>query len=190
MSDMFPTDQMKKQLAWMNARYAPFRCTVSILRADHGKPSSLHDGSLTLARDGHLNRRPLYANTKEEIDTTFHAGGAGCFARPTHYCQVIAMLLNDGTHPGTGAQILKKETVDTMFTNQIPDMPNFGRQVRFAPLSRERSLDMFTIHRKSYFQYNPKLTGLFRQSTPRNQSTATLFQSSTQNRTTFHRAGA
>ncbi|KAK5306481.1 hypothetical protein LTR99_002172 [Exophiala xenobiotica] len=106
--NMFPTDQMKADLAYMNSR-AP-------------------DGSLSLNLDGHLNRRPLYAKTKEEVDTTFHAGGAGCFARPSQYCQVIAMLLNDGVHPGTGERLLKKETVDEMFTNQIPDMPNFARQ--------------------------------------------------------------
>ncbi|KAK6367990.1 hypothetical protein LTS17_010143 [Exophiala oligosperma] len=106
--NMFPTDSMKADLAYMNAR-AP-------------------DGTLSLNPDGHLNRRPLFATTKEEIDTTFHAGGAGCFARPTDYCQIIAMLLNDGVHPGTGSRILKKETIDTMFTNQIPEMPNFGRQ--------------------------------------------------------------
>jgi len=106
--NMFPTDEMKAQLAYMNAR-AP-------------------DGSLALNKDGHLNRRPLYATSKEEIAATFHQGGAGCFARPTQYCQIIATLLNDGTHPGTGQQILKKETVDQMFTNQIPDLPNFARQ--------------------------------------------------------------
>lgn len=138
---MFPTDEMKAHLAYMNSR-AP-------------------DGSLSLNIEGHLNRRPLYATTKEEIDATFHAGGAGCFARLPQYCQIIAMLLNDGVHPGTGAHILKKVTVDQMFTNQvwsntpffsfspsppfqrlaglsllmilcaihqIPDMPNFGRQ--------------------------------------------------------------
>jgi hypothetical protein len=97
---MFPTDEMKKKLAYMNAR-------------------SLTDGSLSLARNGHLNRRPLYASTKEEIDGTFHAGGAGCFARPNQYCQVIATLLNDGVHAPSGNRILKKETVDQMFTNQV-----------------------------------------------------------------------
>jgi len=96
---MFPTNEMKKNLAWMNVR-AP-------------------DGTLSLNKDGHLNRRPLYASTKEEISQTFHAGGAGLFATPTDYSQVIATLLNDGTHPGTGARILKKETVDLMFTNQV-----------------------------------------------------------------------
>ncbi|KIW20599.1 hypothetical protein PV08_01174 [Exophiala spinifera] len=110
---MFPSDSMRADLAYMNAR-AP-------------------DGTLSLNPDGHLNRRPLFAKTKEEIDTTFHAGGAGCFARPTDYAQIIATVLNDGVHPGTGATILKKETVDTMFTNQIPEMPNFGRQAITPP---------------------------------------------------------
>ena len=38
------------------------------------------------------------------------------------YVQVLAALLNDGTSPNTGAQILKKHTVDEMFTNQIPNV--------------------------------------------------------------------
>lgn len=38
------------------------------------------------------------------------------------------MLINNGTCPKTSVQILRKETVDEMFTNQIPHMPNFSRQ--------------------------------------------------------------
>ena len=38
------------------------------------------------------------------------------------------MLLNNGTCPRTGAQILRKETVDEMFRNQIPSLPNYSRQ--------------------------------------------------------------
>jgi CubicO group peptidase (beta-lactamase class C family) len=78
--------------------------------------------------NGHLYRRPLLPLSKEEREGTFHSGGAGCFARPAEYCQIIAMLLNDGTHAPTGAKILKPETIKEMFTNQIPEMPNFGRQ--------------------------------------------------------------
>lgn len=40
---------------------------------------------------------------------------------------VLAVLLNDGTCPTTGTQLLKKATVDEMFTNQIPKFPDFGR---------------------------------------------------------------
>ncbi|KIV91197.1 hypothetical protein PV10_05761 [Exophiala mesophila] len=106
--NMFPDEVMKRNLAYMNSRAA--------------------DGSLRLHPSGHLNRKPLYATTKEEIDGTFQQGGAGCFAKPTEYVQIIATLLNDGESPLTGQRILKKETVDQMFTNQIPDMPNFARQ--------------------------------------------------------------
>lgn len=41
---------------------------------------------------------------------------------------VLAVLLNDGTCPRTGAKLLEKLTVDEMFTNQIPKFPQFGRQ--------------------------------------------------------------
>jgi hypothetical protein len=73
--------------------------------------------------------RPLFRNADfvlqdpEDIKSTFNAGGAGCFAKPAEYCQIIATLLNDGVHPGTGNRILKKETVDEMFTNQACNRP-------------------------------------------------------------------
>lgn len=41
---------------------------------------------------------------------------------------MLATLLNDGTSPITGAQLLKKATVDEMFRNQIPELGDFGRQ--------------------------------------------------------------
>jgi CubicO group peptidase (beta-lactamase class C family) len=97
--NMFPTEHMKENLAWMHSR-AP-------------------DGKLSLRQDGHLNKKPLWAKDEADIKSTFNAGGAGCFAKPAEYCQIIATLLNDGVHPGTGNRILKKETVDQMFTNQV-----------------------------------------------------------------------
>lgn len=106
--NMFPTDDMKSNLAWMHER-------------------DLTSGKLRLAPDGHLARAPLVAKTQAEKDAVFQQGGAGCFARPNQYAQIISMLLNDGVHAPTGAQILKKETVDQMFENQIPNFPNFGR---------------------------------------------------------------
>lgn len=42
--------------------------------------------------------------------------------------EVLSVLLNDGTCPRTGVQLLSKQTVDDMFTNQIPKFPDFGRQ--------------------------------------------------------------
>ncbi|KAH0841936.1 beta-lactamase family protein [Fonsecaea pedrosoi] len=103
---MFPNADMKAKLAYMNARTP--------------------DGQLQ-PRD-HLLHRPLVVESQQDIATCVNSGGAGAFARPREYCQILATLLNDGTSPITGAQILKKETVDLMFQNQIPEFPDFSRQ--------------------------------------------------------------
>ncbi|KAK1988136.1 beta-lactamase [Colletotrichum cereale] len=102
---MFPTSSMKAQLAYMHYR----------------RP----DGKL-VARD-HPLHRPLVARSEEEIRECFNSGGAGMFAKPQEYTRILSVFLNDGTCPITKAQILKKETVDEMFTNQIPQLPNFSR---------------------------------------------------------------
>ncbi|KIW15762.1 hypothetical protein PV08_05812 [Exophiala spinifera] len=112
--NMFPTAKMKSQLAYMHSR-------------------DLHTGELRLATDGHLNRAPLVAETQAQKDAIFQQGGAGCFARPKEYAQIISVLLNDGVHAPTGMRLLQKETVQIMFTNQIPEFPNFGRQPIVPP---------------------------------------------------------
>jgi hypothetical protein len=37
-------------------------------------------------------------------------------------------LLNDGVSPATGKRLLKEETVEEMFRNQIPEFPDFASQ--------------------------------------------------------------
>lgn len=101
---MFPTPQMKANLAHMHEK------TPGHVRA----------------RD-HLCRRPLIA-TPAEVPGVYNSAGAGCFGRPTDYVQILATLLNDGTSPTTGNRILTKESVEEMFTNQIPQFPDFGRK--------------------------------------------------------------
>ncbi|KAE9374935.1 beta-lactamase/transpeptidase-like protein [Stipitochalara longipes BDJ] len=103
---MIPTKAMKSKLAYMNQRNL--------------------NGSLT-SRD-HLLRRPLVVESVEEISSCFNSGGAGCFAKPRDYCQILATLLNNGTSPTTGAQILTEATVEEIFRNQIKAFPSFGRQ--------------------------------------------------------------
>ena len=103
---MFPTQSMRSHLAYMNSR-AP-------------------DGNLS-PRD-HLLHRPLVVDSAEDVKTCVNSGGAGCFAQPREYCQILATLLNDGTSPTTGAQLLQKATVDAMFENQIPQFPDFGHK--------------------------------------------------------------
>ncbi|CZR52725.1 probable beta-lactamase class C and other penicillin binding proteins [Phialocephala subalpina] len=101
---MFPTQNMKDKLAHMHTRNP--------------------DG--TISRFDHIQRRPLIVDTDEQVKECFNSGGAGCFAKPQEYCQILATLLNDGTSPKTGVQLLQKSTVDLMFTNQIPQFPQFG----------------------------------------------------------------
>ncbi|TVY35577.1 Acyltransferase [Lachnellula subtilissima] len=102
---MFPSADMKAKLAHMNFRNP--------------------DGKLS-AFD-HLQRRPLIVETEDQVKSCFNSGGAGCFAKPQEYAQILAVLLNNGTSPITGAQILKQVTVDEMFKNQIPNLPTFAR---------------------------------------------------------------
>ncbi|KAM5342771.1 hypothetical protein ACJ41O_013737 [Fusarium nematophilum] len=105
---MIPSKDMRSKLAYMHAR--ELDCTL--------RP-----------RD-HLLRQPLVVDpdNKSEVASVFNSGGAGMFAKPQDYCKVLAVLLNDGTCPKTGAKILRKETVDEMFRNQIGEFPNFSRQ--------------------------------------------------------------
>lgn len=91
------------------------------------------DGKVSLNEYGHLSRSQFLAHTPEEKKVLFNHGGHGLFGRPSEYLQIISMLLNDGTYPKTGNKILEKETVDEMFTNQIPQFPDFGRQIRLLP---------------------------------------------------------
>ncbi|KAF2641704.1 beta-lactamase/transpeptidase-like protein [Massarina eburnea CBS 473.64] len=75
----------------------------------------------------HLYKNALNINSKEEEQKAFHSGGAGLFTKPTEYAKVLAMLLNDGKSPETGARVLKESTVKLMWENQIPEHPNFAR---------------------------------------------------------------
>lgn len=104
--NMFPTDEMKKELATMHQRWP---------------------GSQGIEERDHILREPLIA-THHNRKELFQSGGAGAFAKPREYVQVLATLLNDGKSPKTGAQILKPETVNQMFENQIPKLPDFARQ--------------------------------------------------------------
>lgn len=104
---MIPTPEMKKNLASMHQRWP-------------GDASKIEE------RD-HIYREPVIAETAEEQKRLFNSGGAGVFAQPKQYVQVLAALLNDGKSPKNGAQILKPETVNLMWENQIPEHPNFAR---------------------------------------------------------------
>jgi len=106
--NMIPTREMRERLAYMHSR----------------------DKDGVLSPRDHLLRLPLVVDPDDEAEVArvFNSGGAGMFAKPQEYARVLAVLLNNGTCPNTGVQILQKGTVDEMFRNQIPSFPNFGRQ--------------------------------------------------------------
>ncbi|EEP77238.1 beta-lactamase [Uncinocarpus reesii 1704] len=101
----FPSEAMKKRLISMTQR--------------------AQDG--TLSQGHHPNHMPLDEFNEDEKKFIFNSGGGGCFSTPRDYAQLLAALLNNGVSPTTGNQILSKSTVDSMFENQIPHMPDFGR---------------------------------------------------------------
>jgi len=105
---MIPSHEMRSKLAYMH----------------HRSPDGV------LRPRNHLLRQPLVVDPedKAEVGRIFNSGGAGMFANPRDYCKILAVLLNDGTCPRTGVKLLEKKTVDEMFSNQIPQFPNFSRQ--------------------------------------------------------------
>ncbi|KAM0428475.1 hypothetical protein ACHAPT_006835 [Fusarium lateritium] len=77
-----------------------------------------------LATTDHFYRRPLLAHG--EGNSVPCAGGHGCFGKPAEFGRLISLLLNDGIDKETGVCLLRPETVQDMFTDQIPDKPRFS----------------------------------------------------------------
>ncbi|KAF7590861.1 hypothetical protein BBP40_002275 [Aspergillus hancockii] len=138
---MIPTEDMKRNLAYMHQRAA--------------------DGQLSV-RD-HLLRRALTVKNEKDMEVYFNSGGAGCFSTAQDYCrmnphgtiaaetdwhihlEILAVLLNNGTSPKTGKQLLKKETVDEMFRNQIKNLPPL-REKHFPDAKADLSHSSVGLH--------------------------------------------
>lgn len=69
----------------------------------------------------HLFGVAFKQDSAEKQDSFFQSGGAGLFAKPKEYIKILAAILNEGTSPTTGKQILKPETIELLWENQIPD---------------------------------------------------------------------
>ncbi|KAF5650026.1 beta-lactamase [Fusarium sp. NRRL 52700] len=76
-----------------------------------------------LSTTDHFYRRPLLAQGGDKVPC---AGGHGCFGRPAEFGRIISLLLNNGLDAQSGVRLLKTETVNDMFTDQIPDKPRFS----------------------------------------------------------------
>lgn len=103
---MFPSQEAQKNLATVHQR-------------------DPHTGELR--ERSHFFGESLKQSTKQQQDAYLQSGGAGLFAKPKEYTKILAAILNDGKSPQTGKSILKKETVETLFDNQIPNQPDFAR---------------------------------------------------------------
>jgi CubicO group peptidase (beta-lactamase class C family) len=97
---MFPTAEMQKNMAYLHQR----------------DPTT---GAIT--QRPHIFRRSCVQTTKEQQQRFFHSGGGGLWSNLSQYVKVLGMLLNDGVGHATGNRVLKKETVDLMWENQIPE---------------------------------------------------------------------
>ncbi|KAF3004271.1 GPI transamidase component [Curvularia kusanoi] len=75
----------------------------------------------------HFYAHQLKQDTPDKQDAFFQSGGAGLFAKPKEYVKLLATILNEGTSPTTGKQILKPESVELFWENQIPNQPDFAR---------------------------------------------------------------
>ncbi|CCH41968.1 hypothetical protein BN7_1507 [Wickerhamomyces ciferrii] len=84
---------------------------------------SYRDKTGKLSSTDHIYKKVIAG----DYEKYFHSGGAGVFSKPKEYIKVLATILNDGVSPKTGERILQKETIDSMFVNQIQENPNFGR---------------------------------------------------------------
>ncbi|RFU74285.1 beta-lactamase family [Trichoderma arundinaceum] len=79
--------------------------------------------------EGRLTPRPplLSRPLGKDAANSFHSGGAGLFGSTREFGKILAMLVRSGSSP-LGKVILKPATVNDMFTNQLPWLPNFARR--------------------------------------------------------------
>lgn len=109
----------------------PLGLTESSFTPDELQRSKLVDISRRDGQTGELSTIKHYYQkvvTGSYDELFFHSGGAGLFSKPHDYVQILSVILNDGESPKTGARILSKDFVDLLFTNQIPQWPDFGRR--------------------------------------------------------------
>ncbi|KFX98669.1 hypothetical protein O988_04253 [Pseudogymnoascus sp. VKM F-3808] len=62
-----------------------------------------------------------------------------------HNDEIIATILNNGKHPKTGWQLLKEATLKEMFTNQVPQFPDFARNLEPTSPPQGWGLSFFTL---------------------------------------------
>jgi CubicO group peptidase (beta-lactamase class C family) len=99
----------------LNVTSTAFKLTASMRSRLAGAHQRSYETN-TLSSRPHLYRPAL----EDNVPNMFDSAGGGLFSTAPDYCEILATLLNDGVSPRTGNRILRKETIDQMFENQIP----------------------------------------------------------------------
>ncbi|RDK47550.1 beta-lactamase/transpeptidase-like protein [Aspergillus phoenicis ATCC 13157] len=110
--------------------FQPLRLThISMIpnEANQAKLACMHqrvsNGQLYVRKEHPLQRSLAIGLNPNDSPSSFcFSGGAGCFSTAHDYYRILSTLLNNGTCPLTGTQLLSRETVDEMFRNQIPHL--------------------------------------------------------------------
>ncbi|RDH27200.1 beta-lactamase/transpeptidase-like protein [Aspergillus welwitschiae] len=101
--------------------------------ANQAKMACMHqqdsNGQLYVRKEHPFQRSLAIGQNPNDSPSSFcFSGGAGCFSTAHDYCRILSTLLNSGTCPLTGTQLLSRETVDEMFRNQIPHLAPLNRK--------------------------------------------------------------
>ncbi len=135
---MFPNDDMKSRLAHMHAR-AP---DGTLREREHLLRRPLIVDGDDIGRTYNSAGAGCFAQPSEYCSKHSHPlanppPSPTPYAHPRHTKtnlnpaatapELLATLLNDGLSPTTNKRILQAQTVQQMFTNQIPQFPDFGR---------------------------------------------------------------
>ena len=70
--------------------------------------------------DGSVNAQEhVIEQDESKIEVLY--GGAGAYGNAAEYVQILVALLNEGKHPKTGNSILKPDSVQLLFKDQLDD---------------------------------------------------------------------
>ncbi|KAI5481229.1 hypothetical protein MNV49_005664 [Pseudohyphozyma bogoriensis] len=122
-------------------------------------PLGLKDITFDLASQPDLNKRLVKMHGGDLASTKYwesehlefsrnnqaHSGGAGVFSTASDYLQIIAALLNNGVGPN-GTRILKSETVESMFEDQLEHLrPQKVMEATFPSTDTSLAGDTLTL---------------------------------------------
>ncbi|KZV87451.1 beta-lactamase/transpeptidase-like protein [Exidia glandulosa HHB12029] len=110
--------------------FAPLDIQDMALRLSEQRKADLVGIHIRL-KDGTLAPTHFQGST---LRATFDSGGHGGFATTQSYSRLLACLINGGTSPKTGAEILPRHLVERMFEDQAEVVPTWEKTIREADM--------------------------------------------------------